>query len=337
MKVLATGGAGYIGSHTAVELLTAGHEVVLVDNLSNSKREAVERIAELGGRAPHFYECDLRDRDALHAVFDEHEVDAVVHFAGLKAVGESVEQPLAYYENNVEGTLNLCAAMNAHDVRRIVFSSSCTVYGTPQSLPLDETHPAGEATNPYARSKQMIEDILRDLYVAEPSWDIALLRYFNPVGAHQSGRIGEDPFGTPNNLVPFIAQVAVGRRPFLRVFGGDYPTRDGTCIRDYIHVVDLAVGHLRAIDKLSESPGLVTYNLGTGNGYTVLEMLAAFAKACGKDLPHEVTGRRAGDLTEIYADPSKAFRELGWKAERGLDEMCADSWRWQAQNPRGYE
>lgn len=336
MKVLATGGAGYIGSHTAVELLAAGHDVVIVDNLANSKREAINRISELGGRSPHFYPCDLRDRAAIHAVFDEHEIDAVIHFAGLKAVGESVEQPLAYYENNVSGTLNLCAAMQAHGVRQMVFSSSCTVYGTPQKLPLDETHPTGGATNPYARSKHMIEEILRDLHASDPSWDIALMRYFNPVGAHASGRIGEDPFGIPNNLVPFVAQVAVGRRPLLRVFGDDYPTRDGTCIRDYIHVVDLAQGHLSALSKLEESSGLVTYNLGSGKGHTVLELLAAFSKACGRDLPHEVVGRRAGDLTEIYADPSKAERELGWKTARGLEEMCADSWHWQSENPTGF-
>jgi UDP-glucose 4-epimerase len=336
MKILATGGAGYIGSHTVVELLAAGHDVVIVDNLANSKLAAVDRIAELGGRAPLFCQVDLRDREAVHGVFAEHQIETVVHFAGLKAVGESIEQPLEYYESNIRGTLNLCAAMKVHDVRKMVFSSSCTVYGTPEKLPLDETHPTGGTTNPYARSKLMIEEILRDLTVADSSLDIALLRYFNPVGSHVSGRIGEDPFGVPNNLVPYVAQVAVGARPFLRVFGDDYPTRDGTCIRDYVHVVDLAVGHLRAIERLEQNPGLVTYNLGTGRGYTVLEMLAAFSAACGRDLPRETVGRRAGDLTEVYADPSKALRELGWSAERGIDEMCADSWRWQSANPNGY-
>ena len=337
MKVLATGGAGYIGSHTAVELLDAGHEVVVLDDLSNAKAEVLARVEEISGRKPVFYRCDVCDGDALDAVFREHEIDAVIHFAGRKAVAESVEKPLEYYETNVSGTLKLCSAMRVHGVRNLVFSSSCTVYGASTELPITEASPVGDVVNPYGRSKFMVEQILRDLHASDGSWNIALLRYFNPVGAHQSGRIGEDPRRIPNNLLPFISQVAVGARPRVRVFGDDYPTRDGTCIRDYVHVVDLARGHLSALDKLEDNPGLVTYNLGTGEGYTVLEMLAAFSKACGRPVPHEIVGRRSGDVSETYADPSKAERELGWKAERGIDAICEDSWRWQSTNPHGYD
>jgi UDP-glucose 4-epimerase len=337
MKILATGGAGYIGSHTAVELLDAGHEVVVLDDLSNAKVEVLARVEEITGRKPVFYRSDVCDGDALDAVFREHEIDAVIHFAGRKAVAESVEKPLEYYETNVSGTLKLCRAMRVHGVRNLVFSSSCTVYGASTELPITEASPVGAVVNPYGRSKFMVEQILRDLHAADGSWNIALLRYFNPVGAHESGRIGEDPRGIPNNLLPFISQVAAGALPRVRVFGDDYPTRDGTCIRDYVHVVDVARGHLSALDKLEGNPGLVTYNLGTGEGYTVLEMLAAFSKACGRPVPHEIVGRRNGDVSETYADPSKAERELGWKAERGIDAICEDSWRWQSANPQGYD
>ena len=335
MKVLVTGGAGYIGSHTCLELLKAGYEVVVVDNLSNSKEESLRRVQELAGRALEFYRVDLLDRAALDAVFQRHKIESVIHFAGLKAVGESVSVPLRYYQNNVAGTLVLCEVMQAHGVKDLVFSSSCTVYGQPQRVPITEDFPLS-ATNPYGRSKLMIEDILRDLYVADDSWKIALLRYFNPVGAHPSGRIGEDPRGIPNNLMPFIAQVAVGRLERLSVFGGDYPTPDGTGVRDYIHVVDLALGHIAAVQKLAQNPGVAAYNLGTGQGYSVLEMVAAFERACGKPIPYQIVGRRPGDIGETYADPSWALRQLGWSARLGLDEMCADVWRWQSQNPDGY-
>lgn len=337
MNILVTGGAGYIGSHTVLELLQAGHQVVVVDNLSNSKEEALTRVQEITGRHLRFYRVDLLDRPALERVFDREPIEAVIHFAGLKAVGESVQQPLRYYRNNVTGTLTLCEVMQAHEVKTMVFSSSCTVYGTPPSVPVREDMPTGHPTNPYGRTKLMIEEILRDLYVADPTWDVALLRYFNPVGAHPSGKIGEDPNGTPDNLVPYIAQVAVGKLPYLRVFGGDYPTRDGTGVRDYLHVVDLALGHLKALEKLQDHPGIVTYNLGTGHGYSVLEVLAAFEKACGKTLPYRIVDRRPGDIAEIYADPTLAQRELGWQATHTLEEMCQDAWRWQSQNPNGYE
>ena len=336
MKILVTGGAGYIGSHTVVELLDGGHGVVVVDNLSNSKEESLRRVEELTGKSISFYKVDLLDEAGLDAVFSEHKVDAVIHFAGLKAVGESVEQPLRYYENNLAGTAVLCKVMARHDVKDLVFSSSCTVYGEPASMPITEDFPT-MAFSPYGRTKWMIEMMLQDLYVSDNDWNIILLRYFNPVGAHKSGRIGEDPNGIPNNLVPFITQVAVGKLAKLRVFGDDYETRDGTCIRDYIHVVDLALGHLKAIDKLAENPGAVAYNLGTGNGSTVLEVIAACEHAFDKEIPYEIVGRRAGDITAAYADPQKAKTELGWEATHSLEEMCADAWRWQSQNPDGYE
>ncbi len=334
--ILVTGGAGYIGSHTVVELLNAGHQVVVVDNLSNASEESLKRVAEICGRAPQFYRCDILDREALTAIFKAHpDISAVIHFAGLKAVGESVQQPLRYYQNNVTGTMVLAEVMAAHGVFNLVFSSSATVYGDPASVPIRENFPTG-ATNPYGRSKLMVEEILRDLNVAEPRWNIALLRYFNPVGAHTSGRIGEDPNGLPNNLTPFITQVAVGKLPRLRVFGNDYPTVDGTGVRDYIHVVDLAIGHLRAIDRLKVNPGVVTYNLGTGCGYSVLQMVKAFETATGRTIPYEVVARRPGDIAECWADPALARDELNWRAERGIEAMTADAWRWQSTNPNGY-
>ena len=336
MRILVTGGAGYIGSHTCLELLRAGHEVVVVDNLSNSKAEALHRVQELAGRSLVFHRVDLLDRAALDTAFAGPKIDAVIHFAGLKAVGESVTIPLRYYHNNITGTLMLCEAMRAHGVRNLVFSSSATVYGDPATVPITEDMPLS-ATNPYGRSKLMIEEILRDLYVSDAAWNIALLRYFNPVGAHASGRIGEDPNGIPNNLLPFVAQVAVGKLPGLQVFGNDYPTPDGTGIRDYIHVVDLALGHLAALDRLAAAPGIVTYNLGTGRGYSVLEVIAAFEQVSGRRIPYKFVGRRSGDIATCYADPSKARAELGWEATRDLTEMCADAWRWQSDNPRGYD
>jgi UDP-glucose 4-epimerase len=335
MRILVTGGAGYIGSHTCVELLKAGYEVVVVDNLSNSKEEAIHRVEEISHGRVEFHQVDLVDEAGLEAVFRRGRVEAVIHFAGLKAVGESVAQPLRYYHNNVTGTLVLLKVMGAHGVKDLVFSSSCTVYGEPQRVPVTEDFPLS-ATNPYGRTKLIIEDMLRDLYVADPSWNVALLRYFNPVGAHPSGRIGEDPNGIPNNLVPYIAQVAVGRLKQLSVFGGDYPTPDGTGVRDYIHVVDLATGHLKALEKLRQKPGVVAYNLGTGRGNSVLEVVAAFERASGREIPYRIVARRPGDVALTYADPSKAQRELGWRAELGLDEMCADVWRWQENNPNGY-
>jgi UDP-glucose 4-epimerase len=336
MRILVTGGAGYIGSHTCVELLQAGYDVVVVDNLSNSKEEALRRVDAIAGKRVEFHKVDLLDEAGLEAVFDRGPVEAVVHFAGLKAVGESVAQPLRYYHNNVTGTLVLLKVMAAHGVKDIVFSSSCTVYGDPHKVPITEDFPLS-TTNPYGHTKLIIEDILRDVQAADPSWNAALLRYFNPVGAHASGRIGEDPNGIPNNLVPYIAQVAVGRLGKLSVFGGDYPTPDGTGVRDYIHVVDLAIGHLKALQKLRQKPGVVTYNLGTGQGCSVLEVLAAFERASGRAIPYQIVRRRPGDVALTYADPSKANRELGWRAVRGLDEMCADVWRWQSNNPNGYE
>ena len=336
MNVLVTGGAGYIGSHTCVELLEAGHRVVVVDNLANSKEESLRRVRALTGKSLTFHQVDLRDKLALDAIFSAQRIDAVIHFAGLKAVGESVAKPLAYYHNNVTGTLILCEVMRAHGVTDIVFSSSATVYGDPDEVPIKEDAPLGP-TNPYGRTKWMIEKILRDLHVADQAWNIALLRYFNPVGAHPSGRIGEDPSGIPNNLLPYIAQVAVGRLDELQVFGGDYPTHDGTGVRDYIHVVDLALGHLRALDRLQDGPGVVTYNLGTGQGYSVIDVIKAFKRASGREVPYRIVDRRSGDVATSYADPSRAERELGWTAERGIDEMCADVWRWQSNNPNGYD
>jgi len=333
--LLVTGGAGYIGSHACVELLRTGHEVVVVDNLCNSRREVFERIARIAGRAVAFHECDVRDQEALRDVFRAHAVDAVLHFAGLKAVEESVARPLDYYDNNVGGTLALCAAMTEAGVRRLVFSSSATVYGDPDAVPVREDHPL-RPSNPYGRGKAMVESILRDLAAADPSWKVALLRYFNPVGAHESGLIGEDPGGVPNNLVPYIAQVAVGRREALNVYGNDYPTPDGTGVRDYIHVVDLARGHLAALEKLDAADGVLTVNLGTGRGYSVLEVVEAFSRVSGREIPHRIVARRPGDVAACYADTSLAARLLGWRAERDLAQMCRDAWRWQSMNPDGY-
>jgi UDP-glucose 4-epimerase len=336
MHILVTGGAGYIGSHTCLELLKAGHDVTVVDNLSNSKTASLERVQELAGKTLVFHKVDLLDKDALRNIFSNSSFEAVVHFAGLKAVGESVAMPLEYYHNNITGTLVLCQVMREHNVKALVFSSSATVYGDPHAVPITEDFPLSP-TNPYGRTKWMIEEILRDLHRSDESWNIALLRYFNPIGAHPSGRIGEDPHDIPNNLVPYIAQVAIGKLDKLCVFANDYPTPDGTGIRDYIHVVDLALGHLKALDKLASNPGVVTYNLGTGRGYSVLEVISAFEKACGKTIPYEVIERRPGDIASCYADPSKAQDDMGWSADRGIDEMCADTWRWQSSNPNGYE
>ncbi|NQT62021.1 MAG: UDP-glucose 4-epimerase GalE [Candidatus Marinimicrobia bacterium] len=333
--ILVTGGAGYIGSHTVLELLSLGDEVIVVDNLSNSSRESLQRVEALTGKSPVFYEIDLLDQEALSTPFLNHHIDAVIHFAGLKAVGESVEIPLQYYQNNLTGTLNLLEEMKANGVKRLVFSSSATVYGDPSSVPITEDFPVS-ATNPYGRSKLIIEEMLGDLYVSDAEWDIALLRYFNPVGAHSSGQIGEDPNGIPNNLMPYISQVAVGKLGKLSVYGDDYETRDGTGVRDYIHVVDLAQGHLKALDHLMTKPGLVTINLGTGQGYSVLEMVKAFESASGQAVAYQIVDRRAGDIAECYADTQKAADILGWKATKGLKEMCVDAWRWQSNNPHGY-
>jgi UDP-glucose 4-epimerase len=328
MRILVTGGTGYIGSHACVELIGAGHEVTIADNLSNSTVAVVDGIQQISGVRPAFSRLDLRAAAALEELFAAGRFDAVLHFAGLKAVGESVADPLRYYANNVHGSLVLLQTMQRHGVKTLVFSSSATVYGDPDSLPIREDFPL-RPSNPYGHSKRMVEDILRDLGASDPQWRIALLRYFNPVGAHESGLIGEDPSGIPNNLMPYVAQVASGRREFLSVFGGDYPTADGTGVRDYIHVVDLAIGHLKALDRLAEKTGGLTCNLGTGRGYSVLEMVRAFERASGRAIPLRVTARRAGDIAACYADPSLAERELGWKAERGVDAMCQDTWRWQ--------
>ncbi|WP_298599050.1 UDP-glucose 4-epimerase GalE [Zoogloea sp.] len=334
--ILVTGGAGYIGSHTCVELLAAGYEVLVVDNFSNSKPEALRRVEEIAGRKlGAFYRADIRDKAALREVFKAHAIDAVIHFAALKAVGESVAKPLMYYDNNIAGTVALAEVMAEAGVKSLVFSSSATVYGDPASVPIREDFPTGP-TNPYGRTKWMMEFVLSDLAAADPEWRVALLRYFNPVGAHASGRIGEDPNGLPNNLMPYVSQVAVGRLPQLRVFGGDYPTPDGTGVRDYIHVVDLAVGHVAAVRCLTERPGVLTVNLGTGRGYSVIEVVKAFEKASGRPVPFEIVARRPGDVAQCYAEPGLAERELGWRAERGIDEMCADAWRWQSSNPEGY-
>ncbi|RXZ43454.1 UDP-glucose 4-epimerase GalE [Crenobacter cavernae] len=326
--ILVTGGAGYIGSHACVELLDAGYELVVLDNLSNSKHDVLQRVEDIAGKKPIFVEGDIRDAELLDAVFSRFPIDAVLHFAGLKAVGESVEQPLRYYDNNVSGSLRLVEAMQRHGVKTLVFSSSATVYGDPHAVPISEDFPL-QPTNPYGRSKLMVEDMLRDLHHADPEWRIAILRYFNPVGAHDSGLIGEDPNGVPNNLLPYIAQVAVGKLAKLRVFGDDYPTPDGTGVRDYIHVVDLARGHLKALEALRPESNLLTVNLGTGRGYSVLEMVKAFAAASGRAIPYEVVARRPGDIAECRADPTLAERLIGWKADKGLDEMCASAWKWQ--------
>lgn len=335
MNILVTGGAGYIGSHTVLELLNNNKTVIVVDNLINSKEESLRRVQDITGKNLCFHQVDLLDHEGLDQIFKNHKIDAVIHFAGLKAVGESVEKPLYYYHNNIAGTLNLCFSMIRHNVNNLVFSSSATVYGDPHTVPITEDFPL-KATNPYGRTKLMIEEILRDLAVPNPELNIALLRYFNPVGAHKSGRIGEDPNGIPNNLLPFISQVAVGKLEKLRVFGNDYPTSDGTGVRDYIHVVDLALGHLAALKKLENKPGVATYNLGTGQGYSVLEMLEAFKTASDRDIPYQIVERRPGDVAACYADPDRAKNELGWTAQLGLKEICEDSWRWQSQNPDGY-
>ena len=337
-RILVTGGAGYIGSHTCIELLEAGHDVVVVDNLDNSSEEALARVREITGRDLVFYRLDLVDRAELEQLFERNDFDSVVHFAGLKAVGESTEIPLRYYENNLIGTINLLRVMDSKGVRNLVFSSSATVYGEPETVPITEDAALG-ATNPYGRTKLFIEEICRDVAAAPvegPPWRIILLRYFNPVGAHPSGQIGEDPTGIPNNLMPFIMQVAVGRRDRLKVFGNDYPTPDGTGVRDYIHVVDLAQGHLAALETLADVEGCVAVNLGTGRGYSVLEMVAMARQTTGKEIPFEIVGRRAGDASTVYADPSRALDLLGWKATRGLEEICADSWRWQSSHPEGF-
>ena len=335
--ILVTGGAGFIGSHTVVELIQAGHSPVIIDNLCNASPQVIGRITEITGHTPAFYQGDIRDRELLRRIFAEHPIQSVIHFAALKAVGESVKKPLEYYSNNVSGSLILLEEMQRAGVKSIVFSSSATVYGDPDTVPITETAPLGQATNPYGASKQMMERMMADLHTADPEWSVILLRYFNPVGAHESGRIGEDPSGIPNNLVPFIAQVAVGRREHLNVFGNDYPTVDGTGVRDYIHVVDLADGHLKALDYISEHGGLHTWNLGTGNGYSVLEVLHAFEKACGKELPYKIVARRPGDVAVSYADPSSALADLGWSASRDIDTMVRDHWNWQKNNPNGYD
>ncbi|HHV60969.1 MAG TPA: UDP-glucose 4-epimerase GalE [Clostridiaceae bacterium] len=336
MSILVTGGAGYIGSHTCVELLNAGYEIVVIDNLSNSKEESLKRVKQITGKDFPFYKTDLLDRKALENIFEKEKIDSIIHFAGLKAVGESVSIPLKYYHNNITGTIILCETMKKYGVNKIVFSSSATVYGDPHTVPIKEDFPLS-ATNPYGRSKLIIEQILKDVYISDPSFNAILLRYFNPVGAHESGLIGEDPNGIPNNLVPYISQVAIGKLPYLKVFGNDYPTPDGTGVRDYIHVVDLAIGHLKAIEKVSTNPGIVAYNLGTGRGYSVLEMVKAFEKASGRKIPYVITERRPGDIAACYADPTKAELELNWSAKKGTDEMCVDAWRWQSMNPNGYK
>ena len=335
MTLFVTGGAGYIGTHTTLQLLEAGHDVVVIDNLSNSNLEALRRVEALANRPVTFYEGDILDRTLLDDIFTQHSIDAVIHFAGLKAVGESVSEPLRYYENNVVGTTVLLHAMTDHGVKRIVFSSSATVYGLPETTPIDESFPLS-ATNPYGRTKLMIEDILRDVSVADPSWSIALLRYFNPIGAHESGRIGEDPFDIPNNLMPYITQVAVGRLNELSVFGDDYDTPDGTGVRDYIHVVDLAEGHLKALDYVMDHTGAEAFNLGTGTGYSVLDLVQAFEAESGKAVPYKVTPRRPGDIATCFANPSKSKRVLGWEAKHDVRAMCRDAWNWQSNNPNGY-
>lgn len=336
--VLVTGGAGYIGSHTVVEVLSGGYDVVVVDNLFNSSEESIRRVEAIAGKPVTFYKVDLLDKPLLENVFQKHKFCAVLHFAGLKAVGESVRIPLEYYNNNIQGTIHLLECMEKHDVKNIVFSSSATVYGDPQYLPIDEKHPAGRCTNPYGKTKYFIEEILRDVVISKKDWNVLSLRYFNPVGSHKSGNIGEDPQGIPNNLMPYITQVAVGRRSHLNVFGNDYETPDGTGVRDYIHVVDLALGHVAALNKILQgSCGYKVYNLGTGCGQSVLEMVKAVEKASGKKIHYKITERRAGDVASCYADPSLAEKELNWKTERSLEEMCEDSWRWQVQNPNGFQ
>lgn len=335
MKILVTGGAGYIGSHTCIELLNANYDVIVLDNLCNSSKQALKRVEELTNKSVEFYETDLLNKTDISHIFSEHKIDAVIHFAGLKAVGESVSIPLKYFQNNITGTLNLLEVMNDFNVKNIVFSSSATVYGDPSSLPITENFPLS-VTNPYGRTKLMIEQILQDLYISDNAWNIALLRYFNPVGAHKSGRIGEDPFDIPNNLVPYITQVAIGTLKELQVFGNDYDTPDGTGVRDYIHVVDLALGHIKTLPKLFTKPGVVIYNLGTGKGYSVLDMVKGFEKASNKKIAYKIVDRRPGDIAACWADPAKAKKELGWEAQKNLEDMCNDSWNWQKNNPQGY-
>lgn len=336
MAILVTGGAGYIGSHTCIELLNEGYEIVVVDNLYNSSEKALERVEQITGKKVKFYKADILDKEAMNEIFDKEEIDSVIHFAGLKAVGESVAKPLEYYHNNMTGTFNLCDVMRKHGVKNIIFSSSATVYGDPAFIPITEECPKGQITNPYGQTKGMLEQVLTDLHISDPEWNVVLLRYFNPIGAHKSGLIGEDPKGIPNNLVPYIAQVAVGKLECLGVFGNDYNTHDGTGVRDYIHVVDLARGHVKALKKFGDKPDVYIYNLGTGTGYSVLDVVKAFEKACGKEIKYQIKDRRPGDIATCYADPSKAKQELGWEAEYGIEEMCEDSWRWQSRNPNGY-
>ncbi|MDY6286319.1 MAG: UDP-glucose 4-epimerase GalE [Bilifractor sp.] len=336
MNILVTGGAGYIGSHTCVELLNAGYGVVVIDNLYNSNQKAIDRIEQITGKKVKFYEDDVLDRDALEKIFSENSIDAVIHFAGLKAVGESVHKPIEYYHTNIGGTLALVDVMREHNCKNIIFSSSATVYGDPAEIPISENCPKGTCTNPYGWTKWMQEQILTDIHTADPAWNVILLRYFNPIGAHKSGLIGEDPKGIPNNLLPYVAQVAIGKLPQVNVFGNDYDTPDGTGVRDYIHVVDLARGHVKAVERLAKNDGVFICNLGTGKGYSVLDVIHAFEKACGHKLKYEIKPRRDGDIATCYCNPEKAEKELGWKAEYTLDDMCADSWRWQTMNPDGY-
>ena len=336
MKILVTGGAGYIGSHTCVELLNAGYDVVVMDNLYNASEKAIERVEQITGKKVTFYKTDMLDREGVKKIFDNEKIDAVIHFAGLKAVGESVHKPIEYYHNNMTGTLILCDEMRNHGVKNIIFSSSATVYGNPAQIPITEECPKGTPTNPYGWTKSMLEQVLTDIHTADPEWNVILLRYFNPIGAHKSGTMGEDPNGIPNNLMPYITQVAIGKREYLNVWGDDYDTPDGTGVRDYIHVVDLALGHIKAVEKVEGSEGLFIYNLGTGKGYSVLDVVKAFEKASGVKIPYKIGPRRDGDIATCYSDPSKAYKELGWKAERDIEEMCEDSWRWQKQNPNGY-
>ena len=337
MAILVTGGAGFIGSHTCVELLNAGYDVVVLDNLSNASEKALDRVSKITGKPVKFYKADILDRDALNDIFDKETIESCIHFAGLKAVGESVVKPWEYYENNIAGTLTLVDVMRKHNVKNIIFSSSATVYGDPAQIPITEECPKGQCTNPYGWTKSMLEQVLTDIQKADPEWNVMLLRYFNPIGAHKSGTIGENPNGIPNNLMPYITQVAVGKLKELGVFGNDYDTPDGTGVRDYIHVVDLAKGHVKALKKIGENPGLAIYNLGTGKGYSVLDIVKNFEAATGVKIPYVIKPRRAGDIATCYCDASKAEKELGWKAENGIREMCEDSWRWQSNNPQGYE
>ena len=338
MAILVTGGAGFIGSHTCVELLNAGYEIVVVDNYYNANPKSLERVKELTGKDFKSYECDIRDSEGMDKIFKENKIDAVIHFAGLKAVGESCQKPIEYYDNNIGGTLKLCDVMRNNGCKNIVFSSSATVYGMKNVSPLKETMKTGGTTNPYGTTKYMIEIILEDIYKSDNEWNVTLLRYFNPIGAHESGRIGENPSGIPNNLMPYITQVAIGKRPFLSVYGNDYDTPDGTCIRDYIHVVDLADGHVKAVNNILDGKkGVQIFNLGTGKGYSVLDIVKAFSKAYGKELPYKIAPRRPGDLAVCFSDPTKAKEVLGWEAKRGIDDMCRDSWNWQSKNPNGYD